>query len=47
VRLGVTAIDSNELRAHAWVEAVGVKLNEPQDPAGQAIPFVTADQPAR
>jgi hypothetical protein len=46
LRLGVKSVDSSGLLAHAWVEAGGRKLNEPDDPAGQATPFhgVQADE---
>jgi hypothetical protein len=39
LRLGVSSIDAGALRAHAWVEAAGRKLNEPEAADSQATPF--------
>jgi hypothetical protein len=39
LRLGVTSINSGTLRAHAWVEAAGHMLNEPDAPQARSTPF--------
>lgn len=39
LRLGVTSREAGKLQAHAWVEAAGLRLNEPAAAGQQAVPF--------